>query len=54
MAERWEITSRMVIYYCERDLIPGAVKKGTVRLIPTVSDKLEDRRRKSISNKTKE
>lgn len=47
MAERWEITSRMVIHYCERDLIPGAVKKGTVWLIPTMSSKPEDRRLKS-------
>ncbi len=47
MAEQWKITSRMVIYYCERDLIPGALKKGTVRLIPTMSSKPEDRRCKS-------
>lgn len=44
MAERWKITTRMVIHYCDRNLIPGAVKKGTVWLIPTMSSKPEDRR----------
>lgn len=46
MAERWGITTRMVIHYCDRNLIQGAVRKGTVWLIPTASPKPEDRRTK--------
>jgi predicted urease superfamily metal-dependent hydrolase len=51
MAERWGITTRMVIHYCDRNLIPGAVKKGTLWLIPTESPKPEDRRSKSYRSK---
>ena len=51
MAERWGITTRMVIHYCDRNLISGAVKKGTVWLIPTMSEKPEDRRTKSYRSK---
>lgn len=51
MAEQWGITTRMVINYCDRNLIQGAVKKGTLWLIPTMAEKPEDRRLKSYRNK---
>ena len=51
MAERWRITPRMVIHYCDRNLIQGAVRKGTVWLIPTASPKPEDRRTKSYRSR---
>ncbi len=51
MAESWGITTRMIIHYCDRNLIPGAVKKGTVWLIPTASPKPEDRRTKSYRSR---
>ena len=51
MAERWGVTVRMVIHYCDRNLIPGAVKKGTLWLIPTMAAKPEDRRLKSYRSK---
>lgn len=43
----WEITDRMVIHYCDRGLIPDAVKKGNMWLIPTNANKPEDRRLKA-------
>lgn len=51
MAEHWGVTVRMVIHYCDRKLIPGAVKKGTLWLIPTMAEKPEDRRSKSYRNR---
>lgn len=51
MAERWGVTVRMVIHYCDNNLIPGAVKKGMYWLIPTMSSKPEDRRSKSYREK---
>ena len=50
MAERWGVTIRMVIHYCDKGLIPGAVKKGTLWLIPTMAEKPEDRRKKENRN----
>ena len=32
MDERWGVTIRMVIHYCDEGLIPGAVKKGILWL----------------------
>lgn len=51
MAERWGITTRMVIHYCDRNMIPGAVKKSTVWFIPKMAEKPEDRRSKSYRSK---
>ena len=48
MAERWGVTVRMVIHYCDRNLIPDAVKKGNLWLIPTKTEKPEDRRLKAF------
>lgn len=47
MAQRWGVTARMIIHYCERNLIPGAVKKGSLWLIPTMAEKPEDKRSKA-------
>lgn len=47
MALKWGITDRMVIHYCDRGLIPDAVKKGNLWLIPTNAIKPEDRRLKA-------
>lgn len=47
MAERWGVTVRMVIHYCDNNLIPGAVKKGTLWLIPTMSEKPLNRKTKA-------
>ncbi len=51
MAEIWGITTRMVIHYCDHNLIPGAVRKGSVWLIPTASSKPDDRRTKSYRSR---
>ena len=48
MAEKWNVTVRMVIHYCDRNLIPDAVKKGNLWLIPTNTEKPEDRRLKAF------
>ena len=48
MAERWGVTVRMVIHYCDRNLIPQAVKKGNLWLIPANSEKPKDRRLKAF------
>ena len=40
----------MVVHYCDKGLIPGAVKKGTLWLIPTMAEKPEDRRKKENRN----
>ena len=50
MAERWGVTIRMVIPYCDKGVIPGAVKKGKLWLIPTMAEKPEDRRKKENRN----
>lgn len=47
MALIWGITDRMVIHYCDNGLIPDAVKKGNLWLIPTNAKKPEDRRLKA-------
>ncbi|MDO5411452.1 MAG: helix-turn-helix domain-containing protein, partial [Lachnospiraceae bacterium] len=41
----WGITPRQINYYCAADRIPGAVKKGTVWLIPKDTEKPVDGRR---------
>ena len=33
-SEKWGVTPRRINYYCAADRIPGAVKMGTVWLIP--------------------
>lgn len=45
-SNNWGITSRMINYYCANDRIPGAVKMGSVWLIPIAAKKPQDRRYK--------
>lgn len=45
-SEKWGVTTRWINYLCTAGRIPGAVKMGTVWLIPKGSDKPADRRRK--------
>lgn len=44
ISKHWNISNRMVAYYCESGRIIGAVKKGKVWLIPINSEKPVDRR----------
>ena len=45
-SEKWNISPRMINYYCSAGRIPGAEKKGTVWLIPQDAEKPIDGRRK--------
>lgn len=47
----WGVTPRWINYYCSSGRIPGAIKMGTVWLIPKDSQKPADRRFKSIRSK---
>lgn len=47
---KWNISARMINYYCAAGRIPGAEKKGTVWLIPISAKKPIDRRRKKEIN----
>lgn len=44
-AEAWGITERRVLMYIADNRIPGAVKKGSMWLIPSSAEKPEDRRK---------
>lgn len=43
--ERWNLTARMVNYYCSAGRIDGAVKKGNLWLIPSHAKKPLDMRK---------
>ena len=45
-SEKWGVTPRWINYYCSAGCIPGAVKMGTVWLIPKSAQKPKDGRRK--------
>lgn len=51
LAEEWNISAWMVIHYCDKGLIPDAVKKRSVWLIPNTVSKPEDRRCKAYRQK---
>ena len=40
MAQIWNISSRMVAYYCKAGKIAGAMKKGKTWLIPAHAENL--------------
>lgn len=42
--EKWNITGRMVTYYCETGRITGAEKKGNLWLVPEEAVKPIDKR----------
>ena len=44
IAEKWEITSRMVSIYCKENRIPGAFKLGNMWLIPQEAERPIDQR----------
>lgn len=44
ISKMWNISSRMVAYYCEAERINGAVKKGKVWFIPADAEKPVDKR----------
>lgn len=46
-SEIWGVTPRWINYYCSSGRIPGAVKMGTVCLIPKGAQKPADRRLKA-------
>ena len=50
-SNKWVVTSRWINYYCSSGRIPGAVKMGTVWLIPKDSQKPADQRFKSARSK---
>ena len=45
-SEKWNISPRMINYYCSEGRIPGAEKMGTVWLIPKNAEKPADKRTK--------
>lgn len=45
IASKWNISSRMVAYYCEKERIAGAVKKGKTWLVPENARKPIDKRK---------
>ncbi len=44
ISKAWNISSRMVAYYCETGRIEGAVKKGKTWFIPSYAEKPADKR----------
>ena len=44
--EKWGVTPRWINYYCAASRIPGAIKMGTVWLIPKDAEKPLDMRTK--------
>ena len=50
-SERWGVTPRWNNDYCSSGRIPGAVKMGTVWLIPKCAQKPADKRFKSTRSK---
>ena len=44
LSKKWNVSSRMVAYYCETGKIGGAVKKGKLWLIPYNTNKPTDKR----------
>lgn len=45
-SEKWGISPRMINYYCSAGRIAGAVKMGTIWLIPKSANKPYDGRKK--------
>lgn len=44
IAKKWNVSSRMVAYYCKAGKVEGAVKKGKTWLIPAQAEKPSDHR----------
>ncbi|MDF2985292.1 MAG: transcriptional regulator MerR family [Eubacterium sp.] len=43
-SKKWDVSSRMIAYYCETGRIDGATKKGKLWLIPAHTEKPADKR----------
>lgn len=50
-AEKWGISDRRVLQYCNEGRIKGAVKMGNTWLIPKTAEKPADGRFKNIKSK---
>lgn len=46
LSKKWNLSSRMVAYYCEAGRVEGAVKRGKTWLIPANAEKPVDKRRR--------
>ena len=44
IAKKWNVSSRMIAYYCKNGRIKGAVKKGKSWLVPASAEKPVDKR----------
>ena len=49
-SKKWGISPRMINYYCSAGRVAGAVKMGTVWLIPKSAEKPKDNRYKGNKN----
>lgn len=47
VGEKWNISARMVNYYCSDGRIKGAIKKGNLWLVPSDAEKPKDGRYKA-------
>lgn len=47
MSEKWGISPRRIAVLCEQNRIGGAVKKGKTWLIPSMSQKPSDKRKRT-------
>lgn len=54
VSKEWNISSRMVAYYCETGRIEGAIKKGKIWFIPSDSKKPTDKRRSNKAPKKRD
>ena len=48
---KWEISGRMVTYYCVDGRIPGVIRKGNMWLIPSDAEKPVDGRKNNKRHK---
>ena len=51
-SDKWEISGRMVTYYCVDGRIPGVIRKGNMWLIPADVKKPDDKRKNKILGKS--
>ena len=50
-AIQWGLTNRMVQYYCKEGKIKGAIKIGTMWILPKNAERPLDRRKKRMGEK---
>ena len=54
IAKKWNVSSRMIAYYCKNGRIKGAVNKGKSWLVPASAEKPVDKRYLKNTVKTKD